>query len=502
MPAKRWILLMSAYGFVRVFAINFLRLITPSTQKSYLFRPLYTSLFMVVLLILVQHGLNLWLGYFKHEASENLTHAVLLEQEEDHLLNAVIDLEKRLVEGDELETISFENNFNRLYHLLKDNPSQLRQLDHIKDVYQQLQSELSQQNFSNVQSRDSRVEMTLFGALRNKVQGLVEQEQNLLSDRTMWLTDLHQINIVLNIISTVLILLAVGFHLQLLHRRATVTLHQLKKKHRKSATDYRNPDKISQLTEVVDAMVNEIQRRQICIQVRNQNLEELICTLSHDLRTPLLATRTTLESMLKGAFGAVSDTWREVFKEYHQTNEDLIRLVEALLDISRYEAGNQVSLNYEPLNWEKIVVKVIDQIQAISESDFCINYRIAHYLPTIYGDELEIRRVLQNLLDNAVRVSELHKQISIEVASFKHNQVKVSVRDQGRGIAPQEKEQLFYRFVQGRGRRGKCGLGLYLCRQIIEAHGGIIGVDSSLGKGSTFWFTLPANTDKARFHHA
>ncbi len=161
-----------------------------------------------------------------------------------------------------------------------------------------------------------------------------------------------------------------------------------------------------------------------------------------------------------------------------------------------------MSLNYEPLNWEKIVVKVITQIQAISQSHFCLKYNIAQSLPTIYGDELEIRRVLQNLLDNAVRISEPHKQILINVASFKDNQVKVSVRDQGRGIAPQEKEQLFYRFVQGRGRRGKCGLGLYLCRQIIEAHGGIIGVDSSLGKGSTFWFTLPVNTDKARFHHA
>ncbi len=501
MPAKRWILLMSAYGFVRVFAINFLRLITPSTQKSYLFRPLYTSLFMVVLLILVQHGLNLWLGYFKHEASENLTHAVLLEREKDHLLNAVIDLEKRLVKGDELETISFENNFNRLYHLLEDNPSQLKQLDRIKYFYQQWQSELSQQNVSNAQSHDSRVGMALFGALRNQVQSLVQQEQQLLSDRTIWLTDLHQINIVLNIISTVLILLAVGFHLQLLHRRATVTLQKLKKQ-RKFAIDYRNTDKISQLTEVVDAMVNEIQRRQTCIQVRNQNLEELICTLSHDLRTPLLATRTTLESMLKGAFGEVNSTWREVFAEYYQTNEDLLKLVEALLDISRYEVGNKVSLDYEPLNWEKIVVKVIAQIQAISQSHFCLKYSIAQSLPTIYGDELEIRRVLQNLLDNAVRISEPHKQILINVASFKDNQVKVSVRDQGRGIAPQEKEQLFYRFVQGRGRRGKCGLGLYLCRQIIEAHGGIIGVDSSLGKGSTFWFTLPVNTDKARFHHA
>ncbi|HEY9875799.1 MAG TPA: ATP-binding protein, partial [Candidatus Obscuribacterales bacterium] len=62
------------------------------------------------------------------------------------------------------------------------------------------------------------------------------------------------------------------------------------------------------------------------------------------------------------------------------------------------------------------------------------------------------------------------------------------------GIAPQEKERLFHRFIQGRGRRGGAGLGLYLCRQIVEAHGGTINVESTLGEGSTFWFTLPGAT--------
>ncbi len=106
---------------------------------------------------------------------------------------------------------------------------------------------------------------------------------------------------------------------------------------------------------------------------------------------------------------------------------------------------------------------------------------------------------MQNLLENAVRVSLKGASISLEVAPF-GEQVKVSVRDNGSGIAPREKEQLFQRFHIGRGKHGKAGLGLYLCRQIISAHSGTIGVESSLGEGSTFWFTLPLNTDKARFH--
>jgi signal transduction histidine kinase len=264
---------------------------------------------------------------------------------------------------------------------------------------------------------------------------------------------------------------------------------------------YSAANKIGHLAEVLDGIIGDINRSQTSLKVRNQNLEELICALSHDLRTPLLATRNTLESMLKGAFGSVNDTCREVLAEHHQANEELISLVEVLLDISRYEADNRVSLNYQPLNWERLFIKVIAKIQAISGSNYFLNYQIGRSLPIIYGDELEMQRVLQNLLDNAVRVSEPNKQILLEVASFKDNQVTVSVRDQGIGIAPQEKEQLFHRFIQGRGRRGKSGLGLYLCRQIIEAHGGTIGVDSSLGLGSTFWFTLPDNTDKARFSY-
>ena len=98
---------------------------------------------------------------------------------------------------------------------------------------------------------------------------------------------------------------------------------------------------------------------------------------------------------------------------------------------------------------------------------------------------------MQNLLDNAVRVSEPNLPIEIEVALLGVDNIIVSVRDKVPGIAAYEKEKLFHRFIQGRNRRGKVGLGLYLCRQIIQAHGGTINVESKLGEGSTFWFTLP-----------
>jgi signal transduction histidine kinase len=150
-------------------------------------------------------------------------------------------------------------------------------------------------------------------------------------------------------------------------------------------------------------------------------------------------------------FGPVSDTWKEVLEEYRQSNENLLKLVETLLDVSRYEVGGGKHLSYEALNWQIIFNQATTQINASWQRQCAFSFNIAPNLPIIYGDPLEIGRVLQNLLDNAVRVSEPNQEISLEVVAFGTNQVRVSVGDKGPGIAPQEKERLFHRFIQGEG---------------------------------------------------
>lgn len=317
-----------------------------------------------------------------------------------------------------------------------------------------------------------------------------------------WVINLYQIKAALDILSIVVLLTGVGLNLWLLHRRVGVPLRQLtevgqawREGHMEVRLDYSSSDEIGRLAEVLNAMAGEIRDRQERSEVRNQQLEDLISALTHDLRTPLLATRATLNSMLGGAFGPVNDTWKDVLKEYRQANEDLIRLVEALLDVSRYETGRSENLSCDLLNWEKIFDRVIAQISATSKRGCNISYKISQSLPTVYGDELEIQRVIQNLLDNAVRVSEPDVPIMLEVAPLRSDRVQVFVRDKGPGIAVQEKERIFQRFIQGQGRSGRAGLGLYLCRQIVESHGGTINVESTLGEGSTFWFTLPVVTD-------
>jgi signal transduction histidine kinase len=253
---------------------------------------------------------------------------------------------------------------------------------------------------------------------------------------------------------------------------------------------------MGRLSETLNSMAQEIKGRQEQIQQHSQQLEDLVSTFSHDLRTPLLANRSMLNAMIGGAFGPVSHEFKALLEGYREGNDDLIKLVETLLDISRYEAGGSQILNQERLDWEKICHRVIIWITNSSQGKCALQTSIEPDLPTVKGDAVEIQRVLQNLVDNAVRLSEAGQQVWIEVTSPDPASVQVAVRDQGPGLKKQEISHLFYRFSQGAGRQGRAGLGLYLCRQIIKAHAGKIGVDSILGQGSTFWFRVPAHNAK------
>jgi signal transduction histidine kinase len=501
-----------------VLAISFLRFLTQLPLKSRLFAPLYISFLVLVLLIVGQQSLSLWIRVLSQRAATLVNDTLLVQREGERLLSAAIDEEMALrdyllikdrasIEAYSKAQTAFSNSLNRLYTLVQDDLGE-QHLDEIKYLNYCWQRQIAQRAFSGFDIRFTLAGKSLLDPLRTQVLTLLQYQDILLGERNYRLQQLYQINTVVDILSTVTILTGVALNLRLLYRRVEVPLRQLtevgeawRMGQMKVRLDYSSPDEIGRLARVLDAMAAEVRHRQQRIEVRNQQLEDLISALSHDLRTPLLATRTTLDGMLRGAFGPVSDIWREVLEEYSGANEDLLKLVEALLDISRYEAGGGTHLSCEPLNWKKIFVRATAQISAISKGKCDLTLKISQSLPTVYGDELELQRVVQNLLDNAVRVSEPNKEIILEVAPFGEAQVQVSVRDNGPGIAPQEKERLFQRFIHGRGRRGGAGLGLYLCRQIVEAHGGTIGVKSTLGEGSTFWFTLPVDIDMADSQH-
>lgn len=475
--------------------------------KNRLLAPLYISFLLLVLLLVVQGCLNLLVEVLHQRAFDSVSHSLLVEREAERLLSSALDeqttIRGYLITGNSeflkpygKANIAFNSSFNRLRTLVQDNPTQ-HQLNQLKAIHDRWRRQFVQRVLAGNASKTNLPGKSLFDPMREIVNTMLQHEDLILKQRKQQLRQIYHIQAALDVFNLLAILAGVGWNLWLLHRRVELPLRHLttvgqawRAGKMDVRLDYSTPDEIGRLAIVLDAMATEIRDRQEYSQMRNQQLEDMISALSHDLRTPLLATRNTLRPMLSGAFGPVSDTWREILEEYRLANEDLLKLVQTLLDVSRYEAGGGNHLDWEPLEWEKIFERAIHQINAIQKSHCYPSIKLARSLPTIYGDRLEIQRVVQNLLDNAVRVSEPQKQIMIEVVTLK-DQVKVLVRDNGPGIAPQEKEKLFHRFIQGRNKRGGVGLGLYLCRQIVEAHGGSINVESKLGEGSTFWFTLP-----------
>lgn len=480
-----------------------------SFLKTRLFAPLYSSLAILVCLLLGQEGISLLVGNLQRQTVDRVTHSFQVKREGERLLGAALEekvaLRGRLLVSDPifLENYqegksTFDSSLDQLSQLLQDDSIQLDRLHQIEAFHTQWQSQFVQKVFEGAVNDPELLEQSSLDPLRSLVSSILTREKELLNQSNQRLSQLNQVGIALNILNAGIIFAGVGLNLWLLRRRVEMPLKQLTQVSQawqagqlETQLDYSSPDEIGQLAKVLNTMAREIRARQERIQLHNQQLEDLISTLSHDLRTPILASRTTLKAMLGGAFGPIDDSLEDVLNEFHQANDDLLKLVEALLDISRYEAGGSRNLNPEPLNWQKIFVRVTLQVQAASGNKCELSHNIAPSLPTVCGDELEIQRVLQNLLDNAIRVSESGKCLWLEVDAPEATHVRVCVRDQGPGIPEHERERLFYRFVQGRGRRGGAGLGLYLCRQIIEAHGGSIQVESTLGRGSTFWFTLP-----------
>jgi len=219
--------------------------------------------------------------------------------------------------------------------------------------------------------------------------------------------------------------------------------------------------------------------------------EDFVATLAHDLRTPLLAAIQTLQFFLDGSLGELTEKQHLLLETMLYSNQDMLGLVNALLEVYRYESGELV-LCKDFFNLKDLICLCSQEIQSLLDKKN-INL-IASYDEQlqIFADRQELRRVLANLLGNAVNYTESGGNISITVDSNQEN-VVISVKDTGTGIPAEDIPNLFNRFSQGTSKKRSVGtgLGLYLARQIVEAHNGKIWLESELGKGSRFNFSIP-----------
>jgi PAS domain S-box-containing protein len=223
-----------------------------------------------------------------------------------------------------------------------------------------------------------------------------------------------------------------------------------------------------------------------------QQREDFVATLTHDLKTPILAANRAIKCFIEGDFGPVPETQVTIMETILQSNDSLYRLVQTLLDVYKYDSGVKV-LSPSETDLGDMVKKLVDELQALAASrEITLTLNLPSKLPLVLCDPDELRRVFQNLLDNALKFTPSGGQIILTVH---HNMgtTEVEVRDNGAGISEEDKPKLFQRFwaAAASGRYyASTGLGLYLCRKIVELHGGRIWCESKPGQGSTFFFTV------------
>jgi signal transduction histidine kinase len=223
---------------------------------------------------------------------------------------------------------------------------------------------------------------------------------------------------------------------------------------------------------------------------------EFISVVSHELRTPLASIRGSLGLLAAGVLDHQSETAQQMLSIAAVESERLVRLVNDILDLERLEA-NMVPLNRQWGDAALIVQRAMAAMRSLAEEHDITLHSIPIPL-NVWADHDRIMQTLVNLLSNAIKFSPPSSTITLTVKGLT-NQILFQVQDQGRGIPADKLESIFGRFQQvdasdSRDRNGT-GLGLAICRNIVQQHGGDIWVESTLGKGSTFYFTLPKTSD-------
>ena len=221
---------------------------------------------------------------------------------------------------------------------------------------------------------------------------------------------------------------------------------------------------------------------------------QLVSTVSHELRTPLAGIKAYATALLRTDVKRSVRMQREYLTAIDQDCDRLTTLVEESLDMSRIKAG-MPGLNRELLLPADVIERAIAAIRPVS-GDRVIESAADPDLPPVWGDPERVHQVLGNLLSNALNFSPPAQPVEVS-AQLSGEEIRFAVKDRGVGLRADEYERIFEPFYRGDGvganRPRGTGLGLAICKGIVAAHGGRIWVESELGRGSTFYFTLPTN---------
>ena len=227
---------------------------------------------------------------------------------------------------------------------------------------------------------------------------------------------------------------------------------------------------------------------------REKLQSEFVSHVSHELHTPLTIMKEFVSILLEGEAGTLTPRQEEYLGIVHNNMNRLVHIIASLLDISHLEAG-KVKLTLEIANLKRLIQQTVYFLRPhLKEKNISLTVSLPSSLPSLSIDVDRITQVLTNLIENAYKHTPPRGRITLKAARDRQ-EVRISISDTGKGILPEERERIFDRFYQvgqepGPGAKG-VGLGLAICKEIVKMHGGKIWVESKVGRGSTFIFTLP-----------
>jgi signal transduction histidine kinase len=248
--------------------------------------------------------------------------------------------------------------------------------------------------------------------------------------------------------------------------------------------------RVTELATVDHAARADVERTTIELQEQSQAKTAFLARMSHELRTPLNVVVGFADVLRDGLAGPLTDRQQSHVEDIAGSGRDLLRLVDELLDISKVEAG-AFDLDLSRVDIAEAVMDAEVLVEGRAR-EAGVSIQIERPLGPVVADAdaLRIRQVAWNILGNAVKYTPRGGTVHVTVSEH-DDRIRVSVRDPGPGIAPEDHERIFHKFVQGTDPAEGSGIGLAICRQFVEAHGGRLSVESSVGAGSTFSFDLP-----------
>ena len=240
-------------------------------------------------------------------------------------------------------------------------------------------------------------------------------------------------------------------------------------------------------------LFDEIQDKSRQLEVASQHKSQFLANMSHELRTPLNAILGYTELMADGIYGELPEKTMGVLKRLESNGRHLLGLINDVLDLSKIEAG-QLVLDLSDYSFEDIAQTVRSTLEPLAaDKKLAFKVEVAPKLPAGHGDGRRLTQVLINLVGNAIKFTDAGEVIIMAGAT--DGSFHLSVRDTGPGISAADQAKLFQEFQQADNaitrKKGGTGLGLAISKRIVEMHGGKIWVESQVGQGSTFSFTVP-----------